>query len=572
MSEERTRSGISRRSFLKTSAAAAGVAALGGTGMTALAANTDAGAGADEVKVYSGSCRGNCFQGCHINYKVREGRVVEAAAGEFPDSQYERICPKGHSLPHRFYDSHRVQYPMKRVAGTERGSGEFERISWDQALDEIAQKLTGYINTYGGRSIGFVSISGNSGLGENNMYSRLMNRIGAVILSLHVDNALFKGTIDTLGRHTAWNSNDMSDMKNSRTIFVWGSNVTEAQIQMWHWMIEAKQNGAKLVCVDPNVTGVSSKSDIHVRPRPGTDAAMTMGMMNVVLENGWEDLNFLRDHTVAPFLVKQDGTGAYLRAADAGIEVEGIADADIAAKTIMVAREDGTFDITANVTDPVLHGEFEVNGIKVKTAYDMLLERIAPYTPAKAAEISGVPEEQIREITDLYTNHGPSWIFQGLGPEHYVNGHTMYVANATLAMLTGNLAKPGASCGYVRPRDGWKGSTMTTKAGAGWPGTLRISAELLPEIMETGIYGEYEIPLHCIWVFNNNWLGVCCERKAYIDAFNKVETIIVADPCMSETAMYADYILPASDWAEEWDVHGNATLYPCIHIDRKSVV
>ena len=240
--------GISRRSFLKTTGAVVGAAGLAGasTALPALA-EVEGTQANDDTTVYSGSCRGNCFQGCHIYYKVREGRVVETEAGKFPDGQYDRICPKGHSLPHRFYDEHRTQYPLRRVEGTERGAGQWERISWDEALSDIAEKWKGYLDELGGRSLGFVSISGNSGIANGTVYTRLMNVLGATKLALHVDNALFKGTIDTLGRAVAWNSNDMSDMINTRCLFVWGSNTTESQIQMWHFMAEAIDAGAKML-------------------------------------------------------------------------------------------------------------------------------------------------------------------------------------------------------------------------------------------------------------------------------------------------------------------------------------
>lgn len=560
--------GISRRSFLKTTGAVAGAAAVGGgaTTLNAFAAVEDAQTDPDTV-VYSGSCRGNCFQGCHIYYKVREGHVVETEAGKFPDSQYDRICPKGHSLPHRFYDEHRVKYPLKRVEGTARGAGEWERVSWDEALDDIADKWNGYIKEYGGKSIGFVSIAGNSGLGVGTAYTRFGNVLGSTKLAMHVDNALFKGTIDTLGRAVAWNSNDMSDMINTRCLFVWGSNTTESQIQMWHFMAEAIDAGAKMVCVDPNITGVASKADVHVRLRPGTDSALAMGMMNVVLEKGWEDKDFLVSHTVAPFLVKDDGT--YLRAADIGRDVSGLEEDEVAAKSIMVASPDGRFDMVGNVADPLIEGTFEVEGIKVTTAYSLLLEAIEEYTPERVADICDVPVEQIYEITELYCTHGPSWIFQGLGQEHYVNGHYSYISTASLAMLTGNLAKPGASCGYVRPRNPW--NTGAAGKPKGSLGQTVVASELLPEIVETDKYGDIDLPLRSIWVFCNNWLGVTTERKTFIDAFEKVELIVVADPCMTETAQYADYVLPVCDWAENLDVHGNATLYPCIHLQEKAI-
>ena len=100
------------------------------------------------------------------------------------------------------------------------------------------------------------------------------------------------------------------------------------------------KNGAKLVVIDPVFTGSAAKADLYVSPRPGSDAALALGMMHIVLEKGWQDEAFLRDNTVAPFLCKEEG--GHLRAADIGMDASGIAEADLSKKSIIVAKsEDG---------------------------------------------------------------------------------------------------------------------------------------------------------------------------------------------------------------------------------------
>lgn len=156
--------GFTRRSFIK------GAAALTAAGMlTGCSASTEDLVEADTVateagkeEIYTGACRGNCFGGCLLDVHVRDGQIVRTTAHELPDPRYNRICSKGLTYAERMCSADRLQYPMRRVG--ERGSGEFERISWDEAVDEIAEKWLGYIDQYGSESIIVASMSGNSGL------------------------------------------------------------------------------------------------------------------------------------------------------------------------------------------------------------------------------------------------------------------------------------------------------------------------------------------------------------------------------------------------------------------------
>ena len=414
---------------------------------------------------FSGSCRGNCFQGCFLNYVVRDGRVVRTEARDFPDPQYNRICLKGLTLPERIYSDTRIKYPMRRVEGTPRGGGEWERLSWDETFEYIAEKWGGYIKEYGSNSICFSICNGNSGFSMN-AYVRLQDVFGFTNLVFFADNALFCGTIDALGFGKNWNANDPSDIPNARCVVLWGSNMTESQIQQWHFVADARENGAKLVVIDPVFTGSAAKADLYVSPRPGSDAALALGMMHIVLEKGWQDEAFLRDNTVAPFLCKEEG--GHLRAADIGMDASGIAEADLSKKSIIVAKSETEFGMVDDVDDPLLEGRFEINGIKCATAYTLLLEEIAKYTPEYTSKICDVPVETLYELTEVFCKNSPVFTYQGLGQEHYVNGHYPYIAAATLHMLTGNLGKPG-------PRADTFVRTIRT-TWARWPRAPRLRA------------------------------------------------------------------------------------------------
>ena len=124
-----------------------------------------------------------------------------------------------------------------------------------------------------------------------------------------------------------WEGNEPTDAKNAKSIVVWGANITDAQIQNWHLVKEAMQGGTKLVVIDPTFTQIAAKADKWISVRPGTDTLLKYALMNIVLEKNAQDVDYLRDHTVAPFLVRED-TGMFLRRSDMGIEPTAAALAD----------------------------------------------------------------------------------------------------------------------------------------------------------------------------------------------------------------------------------------------------
>ena len=143
MAEQATH-GFTRRSFIKGAAALTAAGALVGCSpQTQNLEKAEPQKDIPETQIFSGVCRGNCAGGCFLNVHVRDGQVVRTSMREMPDPQYNRICMKGLSHPYRIYSDERLKYPLRRAG--ERGSDEWERISWDEALDEIAEKWNGYV-------------------------------------------------------------------------------------------------------------------------------------------------------------------------------------------------------------------------------------------------------------------------------------------------------------------------------------------------------------------------------------------------------------------------------------------
>ena len=190
---ESTKHSFGRRAFIGGSAAMLGAVVLSGFGCSPSAdlEDTDEGTAAPEQSNHISVCRGNCFGGCILDVTVREGKVVATNAAKLPDERYNRICQRGHAHLQRVYDPERLKSPLRRVG--ERGSGEWEQITWDEAIEEITTKWKQYQEESGLESIAFMAGSGHFGVAANHYAHRLKTIMGASTVSFCYDNAFFYG-------------------------------------------------------------------------------------------------------------------------------------------------------------------------------------------------------------------------------------------------------------------------------------------------------------------------------------------------------------------------------------------
>ncbi|KTE92418.1 hypothetical protein AT727_19730 [Desulfitobacterium hafniense] len=539
--------GFGRRSFLKGSAAAAAVAGVAaatpGSAVIQALATPDKVVAAAEDKICHGVCICNCSGACRLKISVRDGKVVRTTMGELPDPEYNRICSKGFTHVQRLYSPTRLKHPLRRVG--ERGAGEWEQISWDEAINEISSKWKQYQTQFGSTALGF-HIGGV--LRASSLAAYYMPALlGGTSFGACDDFAINYAGPLTLGKTPLGAAGEPKNLKYAKTILCWSANPSEAQVHNWHFILDALENGAKLIVIDPNFTTTAAKADIHVPLRPGTDAALALAMSNIIIQEGWADTAFLKKSSVAPFLVKETD-GKYLRLSDLGNLAEGAVDG------IVVRDAEGKIGLPAEIPDPVIRGSFEINGIKVTTAYDLLLQAIAPYTPEKAAEICDIPVEVIREITTIYARNTPSSIYQMAAMDHYYNGHTGYMATAVLAIVSGNLGKLGAFAGYEY-LEGWHVNWMGFMYPPGFG--PKLSAPILEgvNIINTGKYKGKDAPLKSLYITGKNVIGNHTNRQAWIAALNKLELVVVADFDLSDSAQYADIVLPVSHQFEAQDMY-----------------
>lgn len=578
---ERPHSGFTRRSFLKTTAVAVGLAAVGTAAtpsLQALAANYES--GQDETKsehVFCGVCRGNCSGTCKLNVHVRDNKIVKTSKrkfNSFPNGEIDRICLRGLSHPYNVYGPNRIQYPLRRVG--DRGAGEWERISWDEAVTEIAEKWQAIREKYGDQAIAYTRGSGNMGTISgvaSPMFNVFFNKINATQIKIARDQANTRGVNRVVGSLGDWVLNDPSDFKNAKTLFVWGANITDAQMHDWHFIAEAQESGTKLVVIDPVLTQLAAKADKWVPIQPATDAALALSMMYVMVSEELENRPFLKEHTCAPFLVRED-TGKFLRMSDLGVEPtvievsrEQVSAASSSNKGAAVGQGstitkivdqpavlefDGKPVGADDAKDPRLSGTYNFNGVTCRTAYDLLVADIMDYSPEAASKICDIPADTIIELAHMAVD-GPCIHRLGWGSNSYTNGVHAAHANITMAALTGQIGYPGAGTGIGDFKPCWGINALVKgMTAAKYP---MISALFLPEIMRTGKYKGQDYPIKSLYVYSGNPVCNQVNTNEYLrDIVGNLDFLVVADYTFTDTVKYADIVLPAAHWFEQQDV------------------
>ncbi len=254
---------------------------------------------ADALTIVTGVCHHDCPDSCVWEVTVDADapggpRAVKLRGKESHPFTRGELCPKVNPFLDRVYHPDRVLHPMIRTGP--KGDGEFTRVSWDDALAEIAGRLEHVIDTEGPAAILPYGYAGNQGLLQcAAMSERLFNRMGASRIAGGLcGNTANAGIVATIGSGVGI---DPEDLRHAKVILLWSTNTLITNRHLWPFITEARSNGATVVCIDPLRTRTAASVDWHVQPLPGTDAALALGMMHVLIERGLVDDDFVRDHT-----------------------------------------------------------------------------------------------------------------------------------------------------------------------------------------------------------------------------------------------------------------------------------
>jgi len=298
-------------------------------------------------------CSPNCMGTCGVNAYVKDDRIVRLEPAAFPDPGYERICLKGIAMAtQRVHHPDRLTHPMIRSGP--RGSGQWRRVAWDEAFDYIAEKLEHISGTWGTKANAWISATGNYGFKAYTAAQRIANTLEGThftSLALSGDFAGPVGFLSTLGIPGC--ANDISEIGGARYLLNVGRNAADTAHSEMHFIFDAMEQGMKFVMIDPRFTRTAAKADEWLSPRPGTDTALALGMIHVVIRDGLFDPDYVRRHTNAPFLVRRDNK-LLLRERDV---VAGGADA-----FMVWDASTGGPRIADEAAEPLLCGVWQVHG------------------------------------------------------------------------------------------------------------------------------------------------------------------------------------------------------------------
>ncbi|WP_297062791.1 formate dehydrogenase subunit alpha [Thermococcus sp.] len=407
-----------------------------------------------------------------------------------------KLCPKGVASYQFINSSKRLKKPLKRVG--EKGEGKFEEISWGEAYRIIAEKIKEIKETYGPEAIAFLG-SEKITLEENYLVHKLSKAIGTNHLDFpgrycQYSNSPARTAVFGSGAAT----NPFEDVAKAELIVVWGHNPAETAPVFFGQYVEKAviDNGAEMVVIDPRSTRGHKYASIHLKPYPGTDLAIALAMLNVVINEELYDKKFVQERTVG---------------------------------------------------------------------FEELKEAVKDYTPEWAEKISGVPAEDIRKAARLIASKRAAFLVNE-GVNQHVNGFELSLAIANLIAITGNIGKegvwsgvfPGAQCGFcaamsgIAPNKLPTGKLVTDEAARAE--LERLWGFKIPDWVGldlTNMVREIGKKIRMMYIVGGNIAKSMPNTSWVREQLKKLDFLVVQDIFLTETAKYADIVLPAAAWFEK---------------------
>lgn len=438
-----------------------------------------------------GACPHDCPDTCSLVTTVQDGVAIRVAGNPAHPHTGGVLCTKVSRYPERTYHPERVLHPLKRTGP--KGSGQFERVSWEAALTDIARRL-GAIAARGpdaAQAIQPYSYAGTMGLVQSeSMASRFFHALGASFLHRSIcATAGGEGLAQTLGGKVGMRVEFFAEAK---LILIWGSNSITSNLHFWRYAQLAKRNGAKLICIDPRKSETADKCHEHIALLPGTDAALALAVMHELIVHDWLDHDYLERHTLG---------------------------------------------------------------------WDALRERALQWPPARAAAVCGISAEQIASLARDYgacqQRGEPAAIRLNYGMQRVHGGGNAVRAVACLPALIG----------------AWRhraGGLLLSSSGSFAPDKTALQrpdllAGRTPRTINMVTIGDDLLrPASPTWgpaiealvVYDSNPVAVAPESAKVAAGFAREDLFtVVLEHFQTDTADYADYILPATTQLEHWDIH-----------------
>ncbi len=515
-------------------------------------------------KITYNACQGwGCHEMCVLTTYSKDEKILRTERTIIKGVRPERydVCQKGIISGKFPYLPERLLYPLKRVG--KRGEGKFERISWEQAFDEIGGKLNELREKYGPRSL----VLNLSPMGyPNNMSSlanvlqyRFVHSYDATVMELQPNDmsANMTNICDYGDLMVEFRENIMYWSKHKpKYLIIWGGNPigwtrgsTTTRI-----LLDIQDAGGKIVDIGAIYDTTAAKADEFIPIKPGTDAALALSMANLLIKEKLYDEKFLIERTVAPFLIREDN-GLFLRESDI------VSGGNPNNYVIWNITPDKPVAIGSHVYEiagiyPNLYARVIINGIHCRTVFSALEEHVAQWTPESQEPITGVPANTARRIALEFAHNKPSTIFLYFGMR-YFNGGNSGRSVSLLPVLNGSLADPDARfligpLGMGYPID-FNDATIMFPDGID---KAKGGVASLDEIMDsfTSNTGQqYKAFINAMGNPVQNWPN----RSLWKDKiFNEkyMDLVVSFEVRMCDTALFADYVLPEANTFEREDL------------------
>ncbi|MGD9903534.1 MAG: molybdopterin-dependent oxidoreductase [Vicinamibacterales bacterium] len=428
-----------------------------------------------------GACALDCPDTCSWIVTVRDGRAVSLRGD--PSHPFTRgsLCNKVDGYLDYARAADRLLHPLRRIGP--KGQGAFTRIGWDEALDLMAGRLREAIDTHGGEAIWPYVGTGNLGLlqGAYGGGRRLWNALGT---SRHVQTiCMIAGGVATgytLGDNRV--GMDPETLRHARLVLLWGANTLTTNPHLWRTILEARRAGAHVVAIDPIRTRTAAACDEHLAPMPGTDAALALGLLHVVVAEGAEDRAFIADHTVG---------------------------------------------------------------------WDAFRARILEFAPARVATITGLSEAVIVGLGRRLARTRPTGIRVGIGLQRHGGGGMAVRTITCIPGVTGDWRHPGG------------GATYDTRGffGVDWPALWRDDLRARPARalhmtrLAEGLLDVHDPPVQALLVLAANPVASVPDQVRVRQGLAREDLFtVVVDHVLTDTARYADLVLPATMQIEHQDL------------------
>ncbi|MBE7468298.1 MAG: molybdopterin oxidoreductase family protein [Anaerolineae bacterium] len=426
-----------------------------------------------------GACPHDCPDTCGIITEVEDGRAVNFYADPEHPITEGWLCAKVRPYLERVYHPDRLQYPLRRVGP--KGSGQWARITWAEAISEIASRWQEIIAQYGAAAILPYSYSGTLGLVQMTVTSsRLWNRLGASQLQRSICGAAAEYAVEaTLG---ARHSQPYEDVAHSKLVIIWGHNPVSTAPHFMPQLKNAQRNGCRVVVIDPRRTRTARGADWHLAPLPNTDGVLALGLAHVIVAENLHNEAWLENYTVG---------------------------------------------------------------------WPQLRERLATYEPARVAAITGLPEQDIVNLARLYATTQPALIKFADGLQRHQHGGQTVRALLALPALTGQYGVRGGGVAYSTSGY-FKWAGVSPEGNCPPPARSvnmnRLGAALTGEVTDP--------PIMSLYVFGSNPAAIAPNAGKIVEGLQREDLFtVVHELFMTDTADYADIVLPATSQLEHADLH-----------------